>query len=152
MLPPMPVLVLDGPPAFSAARLARKLAALRAIEPGIAEAAAHFVHLVDLTQPLDPAGREVLDALLTYGPRPGAGTPRGPLSPRDDDDDEATDVFRFDGLAGRRRTARRCAAGWCRGPARSRPGRRRRPTSPGSAAWPGSAASSGGSAGPSSGG
>ena len=61
----MQVLVLDGPEAFSAARLAKKLAALRAADPGVTDAAARFVHFVAVDGPVDEA---VLARLLTYGP------------------------------------------------------------------------------------
>ncbi|HVO19627.1 MAG TPA: phosphoribosylformylglycinamidine synthase, partial [Anaeromyxobacter sp.] len=73
----MPVLELTGSPAFTPARLAKRLARVRARNPGVTGLAADFVHLVDLERPLSPAAREVLDRLLRYGPRT-APPPTGP--------------------------------------------------------------------------
>jgi phosphoribosylformylglycinamidine synthase len=62
------MLVLPGPPALSAFRLAKLLERLRALEPAVQELHARFVHFVDLAQPLSSAQRAVLAQLLTYGP------------------------------------------------------------------------------------
>jgi len=63
------MLILQGPPAFTAARLEKRLARLKAGNPGLAAASAHFVHLVDTTRELTADERTTLDQLLTYGPR-----------------------------------------------------------------------------------
>ena len=110
----MKVLVLRGAPALSAGRLQRRLAALRAADPGIAHAAARFVHFVALDHGLDRGQRAVLDRLLTYGPKatPETATggaerwvvPRlGTISPWSS---KATDIARRCGLAGIRRIER----------------------------------------------
>ncbi|MFO0581675.1 MAG: phosphoribosylformylglycinamidine synthase [Anaeromyxobacter sp.] len=65
----MPVLHLAGAPAFTPARLARRLARVRAGNPGVTAVAAEFVHLVDSEAALDGAALETLGKLLTYGPR-----------------------------------------------------------------------------------
>jgi len=75
---PIEVLVVAGAPAFSAGRLARELGAVQAADPGVTDVAASFVHFVALDRPLDPAGRAVLDRLLTYGPRTAPHPVDGP--------------------------------------------------------------------------
>jgi phosphoribosylformylglycinamidine synthase len=67
-MPRMPVHVLLGPAAVSPARRADKLARLRAIDPGITDVDAHFVHFVDVDVELEAPARAVLDRLLAYGP------------------------------------------------------------------------------------
>ncbi len=67
-MPRMPVHVLLGPSACSPSRRADKLARLRAIDPGVADIDAHFIHFVEVATELEPAARAVLDRLLTYGP------------------------------------------------------------------------------------
>jgi phosphoribosylformylglycinamidine synthase len=63
------MLILQGPPAFTTARLARRLERLTRHNPGITAASARFVHFVDVGAALsDDAGR-VLSRLLEYGPR-----------------------------------------------------------------------------------
>ena len=69
MLPGMPVQFLPGRPAFSPARLAKRLARVREDNPGITDLRARFVHLADLTTELDDCGRIVLARVLEYGPR-----------------------------------------------------------------------------------
>jgi phosphoribosylformylglycinamidine synthase len=63
------MLVLPGPPAFTPARLARRLARLTATAPGVTAVSAHFVHVVDVSREPSADERRVLDALLSYGPR-----------------------------------------------------------------------------------
>jgi phosphoribosylformylglycinamidine synthase len=65
-----------GAPAFTPARLDKRLARLRVRNPDITSLTANHVHLVDTSAPLDPGERQVLDRLLTYGPR--AEPPRTP--------------------------------------------------------------------------
>jgi phosphoribosylformylglycinamidine synthase len=109
----MHVLVLDGPPALSAARLAKKLTALRAADAGVVAAAARFVHFVATDGALAAGDRGVLDRLLTYGPRATAATadrggwwvvPRlGTISPWSS---KATDLAHLCGLTRVRRLER----------------------------------------------
>jgi phosphoribosylformylglycinamidine synthase len=63
------MLVLDGAPAFTPARLAKRLTRVRGQNPHVGEIAAEFVHFADLAQPLDGDELRVLDRLLHYGPR-----------------------------------------------------------------------------------
>ena len=65
-----------GAPAFTPARLDKRLARLRVRNPDITSLTANHVHLVDTSAPLEPGDRQVLDRLLTYGPR--AEPPRTP--------------------------------------------------------------------------
>ncbi len=108
------VQVLAGPPAFTPARLAKRLAALRAVDPAVAGVYAEFVHFLDVEGALDADEAEVVAALLRYGPRhdlaPRVGTrvctvtPRpGTISPWSS---KATDIFRRCGLDGVRRVER----------------------------------------------
>src|SRR5262245_13242071 len=64
------MLQIRGAPAFTPARLDKRLAAVRARNPGVSALDAVLVHFVDLAAPLAPTERQVLDRLLTYGPRP----------------------------------------------------------------------------------
>jgi phosphoribosylformylglycinamidine synthase len=108
-----PVLVLPGPPALSAARLAKQLAALRAADPEVTAVSARYVHLVALVRPLDDAERAVLDRLLAYGVAPASPdavgvhrwvVPRlGTISPWSS---KATDLARICGLGAVRRLER----------------------------------------------
>jgi phosphoribosylformylglycinamidine synthase len=63
------MLILQGPPAFTPARLARKLERLQRTGAGISAANARFVHFVDVAGPLSPEATQVLGRLLEYGPR-----------------------------------------------------------------------------------
>jgi len=63
------MLTIRGAPALSAFRIAKLLARLQGLEPKVENLQSRFVHFVDLSRPLQPAEREVLDRLLTYGPR-----------------------------------------------------------------------------------
>jgi phosphoribosylformylglycinamidine synthase len=69
------MLEISGTPAFTAARLEKRLAAVRARNPGVRELAAAFAHFVDTDGPLTPHARDLLERLLRYGPR---GAPRPP--------------------------------------------------------------------------
>jgi phosphoribosylformylglycinamidine synthase len=101
------ILVLAGPPALSRFRLAKTRARLRQHAPALDDCYAEFVHFVNLSGPLAPAERTLLDALLHYGPRrdlpsragelfctvaPRAGT----ISPWSS---KATDILRSCGLS-----------------------------------------------------
>ncbi len=63
------MLILVGPPAFTPARLARKLERLQRVSPGITAISARFIHFVDVARPLDDGALPVLGGLLEYGPR-----------------------------------------------------------------------------------
>ena len=66
---PLPLAVLDGPPAFSRARLARRLREIKEQAPGVRRAFAEFVHFVLLREEPDRGEWKVVRALLDYGPR-----------------------------------------------------------------------------------
>ena len=102
------MLRIPGAPALSAFRIAKLLVRLRALEPSVFSLESRFVHFVDLTRPLEPAEREVLERLLTYGPRIEQATPshtdgatllvvprEGTISPWSS---KATDIARVCGL------------------------------------------------------
>jgi phosphoribosylformylglycinamidine synthase len=107
------MLILLGPPAFTPARLTRKLERLKAAAPGVTEASARFVHFVDLGAPLTTEASSVLARLLEYGPRlsldwvEGSSfvvVPRlGTISPWSS---KATDIAHNCGLASVRRIER----------------------------------------------
>ncbi len=73
-------LALPGRRAVSSFRLAKLLEALVAARPAaaIVGLAARYRHYVDLSGPLDARGRDVLERLLTYGPREVGASPRPP--------------------------------------------------------------------------
>jgi phosphoribosylformylglycinamidine synthase len=73
------MLTLPGAAALSPFRLQRLLGILRAIIPGIHALNARFVHFADVEDVLDAHERDVLDRLLTYGPRRAAVEERGHL-------------------------------------------------------------------------
>jgi phosphoribosylformylglycinamidine synthase len=108
------MLQLPGPPALSAFRIAKLLERLRALESTITQLSAHFVHFIELAQPLSAAEQRILAQLLTYGPRlPQAAdengarllvVPRaGTISPWSS---KATDIAQVCGLAAVRRIER----------------------------------------------
>ncbi len=66
---------IPGAPALSAFRIAKLLVRLQKLEPRVENLESRFVHFVDLERPLQPAERDVLERLLTYGPR---AEPEGP--------------------------------------------------------------------------
>jgi phosphoribosylformylglycinamidine synthase len=61
------MLQLPGAPALSAFRIAKLLARLQALEPGVTGLDSRFMHFVDLERPLAEAELGVLRQLLTYG-------------------------------------------------------------------------------------
>ncbi|HTV19433.1 MAG TPA: hypothetical protein VMG12_12195, partial [Polyangiaceae bacterium] len=63
------MLTLYGSPAFSRARLDKRLAQIRRENPGVSDIAARFVHLAETTRALTTEERAVLEQLLSYGPR-----------------------------------------------------------------------------------
>ena len=109
------MLQLPGAPALSAFRIAKLVARLTALEPAVQGLDSRFIHFVDLERPLAAAQLDVLQRLLTYGPRSeaaqqeGAGeallvVPRaGTISPWSS---KATDIARVCGLDGVRRIER----------------------------------------------
>lgn len=107
------MLILLGPPAFTPARLARKLSRLQQVNPSVSAVSARFVHFVDVAAELSGEARSVLDRLLQYGPRitlnevSGSSlvvVPRiGTISPWSS---KATDIARNCGLSDVRRVER----------------------------------------------
>jgi phosphoribosylformylglycinamidine synthase len=65
------MLTLPGAPALSDFRTNRLLASIRTRCAAITAVRSHFIHFVATKRDLAPREREVLDALLTYGPRIG---------------------------------------------------------------------------------
>ena len=65
----MPVHVLLGPLALSAARLGKRLVEVQHANPGVTDLQAEYVHFADVEVELEAPGRAVLDRLLAYGPR-----------------------------------------------------------------------------------
>jgi len=107
------MLILPGAAALSAARLDKKLAAVRAKNPGVTAVTAEHVHFVDLDGELGSESKGILERVLTYGPRVAKValegrkllvTPRlGTISPWSS---KATDIARICGLAQVRRIER----------------------------------------------
>ncbi|MCY3838430.1 MAG: phosphoribosylformylglycinamidine synthase, partial [Gammaproteobacteria bacterium] len=108
MTPLMPsrVEILTGPPAFSRARLAAKLAELQQLDARVEAVFAEYVHFLVLGGELAGTGRDIADALLTYGPRRGLpariGKPFCVVVPRPGTvspwSSKATDIFGRCGL------------------------------------------------------
>ncbi|HEY7887456.1 MAG TPA: phosphoribosylformylglycinamidine synthase [Steroidobacteraceae bacterium] len=69
---PEGVLVLPGAPALSGFRIEKLLRRIAAMEPAATGLAAHFVHFAALARPLERGELEILQQLLTYGPRAAA--------------------------------------------------------------------------------
>jgi phosphoribosylformylglycinamidine synthase len=63
------MLQIAGAPALSAFRIAKLLERVKRLEPSVQALASRFVHFVDLTRELQRGERDVLERLLTYGPR-----------------------------------------------------------------------------------
>jgi phosphoribosylformylglycinamidine synthase len=108
------ILQIPGSPALSAFRIAKLLAKMQARDPQITALGSRYVHFVDLERPLTAAERDVLDRLLTYGPRPENDGPdagaqmlvvprEGTISPWSS---KATDIARVCGLDAVRRIER----------------------------------------------
>ncbi len=100
------LLVLPGPPAFSAFRLAKVLDQMRDRAPDVTALFAQYVHVLALDADLTEPERGIANALLEYGPRSNLPTqvgearltvlPRsGTISPWSS---KATDIFRICGL------------------------------------------------------
>ncbi len=58
-----------GSPALSTFRLEKLLTGLRRQMPAISTVYAEFIHFIDPLEPLTEADRQILDRLLTYGPK-----------------------------------------------------------------------------------
>ena len=63
------MLMISGAPALSAFRIAKLLTRLQELEPRITALESRFIHFADLERSLAAAEHEVLERLLTYGPR-----------------------------------------------------------------------------------
>ena len=63
------MVIIPGPPAFSPARLDKRLTRLRERHPGLTDATADFVHILDVERVLTNAEHATLTQLLTYGPK-----------------------------------------------------------------------------------
>ena len=66
---------LSGALAVSDFRVAKLRPALEALQPGLGPISARFIHFVDVSRDLEAAERQLLERLLTYGPR----EPRGAI-------------------------------------------------------------------------
>ena len=109
------MLQLPGAPALSAFRIAKLLERLAALEPAVKGLDARFVHFADLDRDLTAAELDILEKLLTYGPRIEPATselagerllvvPRaGTISPWSS---KATDIAHVCGLTAVRRIER----------------------------------------------
>jgi phosphoribosylformylglycinamidine synthase len=111
------VLRLPGPRALSDFRLQKLLAQTRQFVPRLSAVHAQFWHFVKLRRPLSPGEREVLHALLTYGPKHAKGAVRlgllvvpriGTISPWSS---KATDIAHQCGLEAVERIERGTAFG-----------------------------------------
>lgn len=63
------MLIMPGAAALSPFRLQKLLSQLQALQPGITEVSAEFVHFANLRESLDAHETELLAQLLTYGPK-----------------------------------------------------------------------------------
>jgi len=63
------MLQLPGARALSAFRIAKLIGRLSVLEPAVRSLDARFIHFVDTDRPLDFAERQILQQLLTYGPK-----------------------------------------------------------------------------------
>jgi phosphoribosylformylglycinamidine synthase len=108
------MLMISGAPALSAFRIAKLLARLQGLEPRVTALESRFIHFADLERSLAAAEHEVLERLLTYGPRVDAAAeqsgesllvvPReGTISPWSS---KATDIAHVCGLDAVRRIER----------------------------------------------
>jgi phosphoribosylformylglycinamidine synthase len=113
------ILQLRGPRALSEFRLAKLLASLQKVDPGVRAVAAEFRHFVDCDATPDAPARRLLERLLQYGEAPASGSDSGSQSPRGELflvvprlgtispwSSKATDIARNCGLAGVRRIER----------------------------------------------
>jgi phosphoribosylformylglycinamidine synthase len=100
------MLQISGAPALSAFRITKLLSRLQALDSSVTALESRFEHFVDLERPLASAEREVLEHLLTYGPRSGSYAEQGGESllivPREGTispwSSKATDIARVCGL------------------------------------------------------
>jgi phosphoribosylformylglycinamidine synthase len=100
------MLQIPGAPALSAFRITKLLSRLQALDSSVTALESRFEHFVDLERPLAPAEREVLEGLLTYGPRIESSAEQGGESllivPREGTispwSSKATDIARVCGL------------------------------------------------------
>ena len=98
------ILKLRGPCALSEFRLAKLLAVLKKVDPGVRSVTAGFWHFVETARELSPGERRVLERLLDYGAAAPSGegalhlvVPRlGTISPWSS---KATDIANNCGLA-----------------------------------------------------
>jgi phosphoribosylformylglycinamidine synthase len=107
------ILEFTGAAALSRFRLDKLVATLQARDPRVRGLSARFLHVVELSAPLEPDQHDTLQRLLTYGPQLDAGTaagrrvlvvPRpGTISPWSS---KATDIAHVCGLARIRRIER----------------------------------------------
>ena len=107
------MLQLAGAPAHSDFRLEKILGAVKALEPAVTAVTTRFVHFADVDGELPARSREILESLLSYGPRfaaePADGAlvlalPRiGTISPWAS---KATDIAHICGLSSVRRIER----------------------------------------------
>ena len=105
------ILQLRGPRAASDFRLAKLLAALKKLDPGIGSVGAEYRHFVACEGALDAAARSVLERLLAYGASASQATGRawlvvprlGTISPWSS---KATDIARNCGLSAVKRIER----------------------------------------------
>ncbi|HET7362766.1 MAG TPA: phosphoribosylformylglycinamidine synthase [Burkholderiales bacterium] len=105
------ILQLRGPRALSEFRLAKLVAQLQKVDPGIRAAAAEFRHFIELERALAPQERTLLERLLAYGQEPVQPSGRlylvvprlGTLSPWSS---KATDIAHNCGLTAVKRIER----------------------------------------------
>ena len=108
------MLQLPGARALSDFRIAKLVARLSTLEPAVRSLNARFIHFVDSERPLEAAERQLLQQLLTYGPKSDAApdtggemllvVPReGTISPWSS---KATDIAHVCGLTAVRRIER----------------------------------------------
>ncbi|MBK8010547.1 MAG: phosphoribosylformylglycinamidine synthase [Deltaproteobacteria bacterium] len=85
------MLTIQGGALFSPARRIQRLDQLKVRHPTIRAIDARYLHFVQIAGPLDRRGREVLEALVTYGPThgPSHGPSDAPNGERDDERIEA---------------------------------------------------------------
>ncbi len=76
------MLQLPGPPAETAFRLDKLRARVGGLVGGLGALGVRFVHYAHLESPLDARQRQVLDALLTYGPGVASPIEAGPAAGR----------------------------------------------------------------------
>ena len=73
------MLIFRGAPALSDFRLNKKLAQLQAAAPEVCGLYAEYIHFAEVEGELSEQARNVLEALLTYGPKVEPATPEGRL-------------------------------------------------------------------------